>query len=686
MSPNFASCTAMILFALYALFLVYVSRKDRQFKTVIIISASIVFILGWALDGFILYRQMSENFFTALSLGAIHSMEAFLFRTHLFDNRYSEFFNSDNSQLYLSVFTFLYLAASAISVTLIIRGVVRFTENKHWLSRWRETDNVHIFFGMSKAAMTLAEDIHNTRPGEIIITVLDPDVDIDLLDMSLWDRIRRVFGSDDSLPQRADSTTFKRVMARKAIKNVTGPNFLDEMGLQNLHKFLNNPKNKVYILSDSEEDNIYCADIIVRCGCKADIYCRASRNESNRLFMDAMRNVADVSFNLVDSAFLAVRGFKESGIHLPVSFVNIHKDKEGRSEGWVESPFTAMILGFGETGQEVLPFLYEYGSFCGRDGSRAGFSCTVIDSRISDIIGSQKIKHPGLIGKAGIKFMECKVGSPQFWDEVRSKLNSLNYVVVCMGNDTLNLRLATEIMEFAYKEGKDLSKNFVIHVLQEANTDIGRNVVDLYNSIEEFKSANKEATILNRFGMYENVWTYNNVTDSNIKNQAFSYYKAYNEATKIDDKKFDPEKEWNDREEAIRHVKSIKSRERYLRERYQDFENCLYRNTMEILLGDDVCSRAKEVSDAIPVIYDDQTGHYTIDDPYTELVLRNASATEHLRWMASLEGLGYTYGETKDDLLKTHHFMKEFPELKECTRHNDYLVVKTTLLLHAGQE
>lgn len=64
---------------------------------------------------------------------------------------------------------------------------------------------------------------------------------------------------------------------------------------------------------------------------------------------------------LVDTATLAVQTLKDHKELLPVNFVPKGVNADGQPEGWVDSPFEAMILGFGETGQDMLGFLYEYG-------------------------------------------------------------------------------------------------------------------------------------------------------------------------------------------------------------------------------------------------------------------------------------------------------------------------------------
>lgn len=53
--------------------------------------------------------------------------------------------------------------------------------------------------------------------------------------------------------------------------------------------------------------------------------------------------------------------------------------------------------------------------------------------------------------------------------------------------------------------------------------------------------------------------------------------------------------------------------------------------------------------------------------------------TEHLRWNATNEVMGYTYGKTKDYKLKTHPCIRPWEDLTEEEQSYDYLVVKTTM-------
>ena len=57
---------------------------------------------------------------------------------------------------------------------------------------------------------------------------------------------------------------------------------------------------------------------------------------------------------------------------------------EGKDKlGYVSvSGFKSMILGFGETGQDALAFLYEYGAFVGKDKKKVPFVCHVFDNQM----------------------------------------------------------------------------------------------------------------------------------------------------------------------------------------------------------------------------------------------------------------------------------------------------------------
>ena len=79
-------------------------------------------------------------------------------------------------------------------------------------------------------------------------------------------------------------------------------------------------------------------------------------------------------------------------------------DENGLCEAWVSSAFNAMILGFGETGREVMGFLYEHGAFVDKDFKKSPFSCVAVDRQMGMIEQAYRKSFPGMNESVGITF------------------------------------------------------------------------------------------------------------------------------------------------------------------------------------------------------------------------------------------------------------------------------------------
>ena len=93
-------------------------------------------------------------------------------------------------------------------------------------------------------------------------------------------------------------------------------------------------------------------------GKRPEIFVHARRSANNEIFDHYSQYDEEshrMKIKIVDSAYLSVATLKQDERTLPVNCIKIDQ-----STGLVDSPFTALIVGFGATGQEAFKFLYEY--------------------------------------------------------------------------------------------------------------------------------------------------------------------------------------------------------------------------------------------------------------------------------------------------------------------------------------
>lgn len=671
MSPTAIQISAFVL--AFVIGLVYImilarnSKSNRLFRNTLLICTAVIFLVHFLSDIHVI-RQISEgepNSFSLFILSILHSLELFIFQTHFFDNGYQDFFFGSGCQSGHPWFTYLFattfLLAVITSVSFVIRTLNRKRAGRSWLSAHKkQSENVHIFFQGGKIATTLAEDIKNCHPEQPRVYIGFPDPEESFMDLSVWEKILRLFKSQ----AEEDLGPFNTIVySRIPLGEADGKDICRQLNLKDLKDYLDKPSSKVYLLSDDEEYNLRCAEILYKDDCAAEIFCRACREGLNRMYEETMTRTPSISVHLVDSSYLAVRNIKTRPELLPVNYVEKGTDSEGRREGWVSTPFNAMILGFGETGREVLGFLYEQGAFVDKNFKKSPFSCVVMDHQKSNL--EQRKNFPGMNEANGVTYTQCEIGSKEFWNDVSGRIHDLNYIVVCMGNDRLNLKMAVELVEFAFRNDKDLSKNFVILIAQENPSHLDDATLHHYNAIEQYHNC------IRTFGSQKNVWTYDNMTNESLKARAKTYFEGYQRASGENGN-------WEEREKVIEATDNFATYAKRVRQRTQDYANCFHVATKLALIGPEIYEHRREIAQCIPTSYEENSTHYTGTDTHVEKTLHYLAVHEHIRWEASHVALGYTPGQRTDDLKKTHECIMSYDDLTPKMKHYDYLVIKTT--------
>lgn len=652
---------ALAILSFYVAFLWNVGKSDRWFKKCIQISACIIFMACWIMDTFVLFSipgnapagdqvapmPFATSIFSNIALGFIHSVETFLFQTHIFDNGYEEFFFGrgvyDGHFTLLTFYSLIFLMAIATSLTFVIRGVVRYRTSRKRLEKRAlrgQAKGANVFFGLSHAATLLASDIKN------VVFIIDPQDNKDF-DLSIWDKLRKLFGKENS--SLIEGLSADRILTSKVPLRSVKEDFYKETGLSCIKPYLDEPTCKLFILTDDEDANLDLADILLKVNGKAQIYCRATRSSD--------RNIYRLSINLVDPAYLSFRYVKGTDACLPVNYVELGTDSKGRPEGWVKSAFDALVLGDGAVGREAVRFLNEYAAFCGKDFKRSKYSCELVKTQ--DVLDNESL---------------CSV--------LDRHVKNLNYVVVAAGSDSQNLQTAIGVLDYVHRRGRDLTKRFFILLYQEKESQLCDNLLAQYNDGAGIKLA--------VFGRDKDIWKYDIVTDSGIIDKARVYFDAYQKASGENG-------DWDTRETDIAdESKGYEARMNKIYGRAQDYSNCLHSKTKCILMGGPggvILSNAAATAGLIPAVDWDKMSKlpatashidptsFEGDAAYAGKVLDYLANTEHLRWMAFYENADFVYGKQKSFLMKTHKCIVPMGDLDYVIQHYDYIVVKTALLL-----
>lgn len=400
-----------------------------------------------------------------------------------------------------------------------------------------------------------------------------------------------------------------------------------------------------------------------------------------------------VKVHLVDSAYLSILDLKSRAEYQPVSMT------EPTPMATVEKDFNALIVGFGETGEEAFRYLYEFASFVKADGSRTGFNCTVIDRRMDVLAGRFLDGCPGLRQDARLQWEKAEVGTSRFWDVAANALQDVNCVVLALNDDELQTNLMVQIFrKLCQQRTNDQLAKVKIFVRIYNGTSSSRitefaRLVRQTNQDDETLVKGFAGPEIVPFGFPEKIYVYDRILDDKVLRQAkdynYNYQTVLAERDDISDQ--DSETIWRDCFEDMPTIlDTIRQRNRLKAQQGRAPES-----TNRMLVVQDVVRQIEEnISNsmhqltkqalAAPIagVTLDRTPatiSYIGGTEAEKTLLLNLARCEHERWIASHILKGYVYGPAKDHRLKTHPDIAPWDTLDDYTKSYDCCVVDTTL-------
>lgn len=662
-----STITTIVLVA-YTILLYRITGRNRSADK-LVGAFTIVFLLGTVYHLWLFGSIASDiDFLTYDSLmsrvlfSAQYSLEMFLANTLLFKGEVKEVLQGQ-AFMYQS-YLVLYGMAILTSGFSIFHFLSRRLYNWFWLTFHKATRKAHIFIGVNDASLCLSSDIMAHHSDERVIF-------IDLLDqqdnpqgVSIWDIVGGFFKDSK---EHEELSSYVVLKAGKGIGKIT--------------KWLKKEENDVYILSDSQEQNVSILEALwEHKELKCRIYCHAKKEG----LINRYDNIADVEdrVRFVDSSFLSVVALKKwrDNAMLPVKYVDVAEDTETKRRlGYVTSEFHCAVIGFGETGKEALKFLYEFGAFPNKDNGKVPFKCHIFDNNLAKELGEFGVDLTTLRSPVAkepeFELHSCAVDTIEFRTEMSKIIGKLNYIVVCLGDDNMNVETALNIVECAAIESRDTSDKFCVAIKQAKTSKLNQDTLDNAN-----KAYNN---CIHTFGLTKDIWTLRLINNEELDADARRFYESYSKLSDIFNQSMGwaPNPTWNEREKKGVRSENYKDRCKARRQKSQDYSNSLHKTTKQIL-----CEPYGNLAEQILVINED-TIHCLEDDITAKEVLEHLAVCEHLRWEASHMMMGYkpTTGGT-DDLKKLHCYIKPYDKLGDVIKHYDWLVVKNSLDTSAKEE
>lgn len=463
---------------------------------------------------------------------------------------------------------------------------------------------------------------------------------------------------------------------------------------------------------------------------KVTFYCHARYNGVHRVIEDQHCS-NNLEVKLIDSSHLNVEQLKRDPNVLPVNFVDVEKDAT------VSSTFNAMVIGFSEVGQDVTRFLYEYGAFVksgiqGEFAERSSFHLDVIDNKMKDKAGPFVANAPAIAPSLAYDWKsrnpnalielhneDCR--SVEFYNQLKDKIKALNYIVVATEDDELNMTIGVRIFRAATRYRNDMNKLCIL--IRIHNDDDGHfsKIADYYNRLwaaqesvfrtyENEKDSIKKKDLYKKilggkvkntdikqdevscilplyiFGQDKMVYTYDNIIDNTVLHEAIDFKEEYVKSTSDNyvEPKCEYDKAWYDdiknRMQTDDDYHPVYASVMCLRRNQgQDLANSLHKLTKEILRDNALAACGISSVDWTSISrYSTQTSYHIVSDDEVCIakILDNLAKTEHLRWNASHEILGYVYEPNeKDEIRLKHDCLKIWDELDEYTQSFDHNVV-----------
>ena len=694
-----------IILSLFVAILIYSKKYKIWFEWIenrLVVSSIFVWFAGFVVYMIGMYRY-ELNTLAIVPRAIIASFKMFAVTNE--QARVSTIMQND--AIYMTLFSIVHILAAFITFLFIFKMIGYKMRSYLAIREHNASDkDVHLFWGVNQASCLLAKDIRLNKSNDTIIFI---DVDKEC-ENNCQKKPSLNFITNTITITDAEMALFEEINALvdhcyngpASIDTSVNDDVFGQLKLNNICKILQKCNSlNIYLLSDDEADNISSALVLqddkhlktlAKEKSSPIIFVHARRDSYNEVFAHYSQYASDskkMKIKVVDSAYLSIQSLKKDDNALPVNSV-----KHNTQTGTVDSPFTAMVVGFGATGQEAFKFLYEFASFIDSSKKKTPFKCYAFDEKMDKIEGLIRAKMPA-ITEDELLLIKASVDSTLFWETTREIINKLNYVVIALNNDTLGMSLAVNIFKYALK-----SRNSNLPMLKIMLRCYDRSNETRMKEVE--KKLNVSARGLNveiiLFSTSKELFTYNNVICDNDYDEAKEYHYVYENLLLPPGKqwKLTSEDLWKESfVETVVEGKTISVVDKEMKKRSisrfhaileinrkisQNFSNSLHSRTKMILMGFD----EKYLTDRLKLFDGYRRTPHTVTYHCNEEdanLLYNIALVEHERWIASHKLMGYTFSSTTDYVKKHHKCMCDFEQLDVETQSYDCNVVDTTIKL-----
>lgn len=533
-------------------------------------------------------------------------------------------------ELYYTVFYAAML--TSVSAILMLFGKRAIT----WLTLFfRRRKFSHVFVGMDRRSQIIAGGIND---GDIAFIEF-PNEQGDS-GMSVKSALKGLSMEEEQGSWKLGRRVAMLRAKRRFQSGVACDNVFECIGLAKLKRLVDKD-TAFYILSEDEEGNLNDLMALLEDKDLLDntIHVCVGREGVARYYKTTLKRTG-VHF-IYPSSMSVVELMKNPECH-PAKLMAPDLLEDGSPSGAVSGQFTALVVGFGETGQAVAKFLYEFSAAVHKDGTPMPARIIVNDDRMDRLKGQFMFENPDLASDGLFAFENCGTGSGQFWDNLVNWLDSLNLIAISMNSDAMNLDLACTIFMYAMKKRRNGLDGLKI-LVRKRNTQ--PHETELVRKMNE--KAGSEVIVC--YGEYEKIFTPDMIVS---KSRSGINAGAISQADMIDNAYFRVTGQYAiDRQET----ESYHAKSRRRMELHQLISRA---NHLEFLRA------------------------FVLGNPDVPAsALENLARMEHIRYSRYLAAHGYSYSIEDDDLLKTSHQICPWENLTETDRRYHIDMVRAQLLV-----
>lgn len=588
----------------------------RRSAEVILVLGTALYMMGYIQEG---YQAWTLSF---ISRSLISAAKMFIYSTDL-----CEILVIQTKPLFLDAFMTVFSAAIITSISTILlifsKRITTFV-----ILNFRKGRFKHVFLGINKRSIMLAKSL----PGKDTAFIEFP-FDREGNEASALSFLKLLDAESGNL--KSTGTAVKLRAKRDMSAGSGSGDILEYIGLGQMHRLIGKD-TAFYIFGDDEEKNLQdvltmAEDYKLR---NNTIHVCLERDGLARAYKSLLSSTG-VHF-IYPSSLAAVELIDSPGFH-PIDMMKLST----ACPGTVEGGFHAQVIGFGETGQAVTKFLYEFSCGMCPDGSILPSRIHVSDRRMARLGNQFRFANPGIKHGESIIYHHCGIDSAELWDNLKDNLNKTNCVVLATEDEGSNLNMACIIYEYAFKLKGGHLDNFKILVRKFNTPDYEQSLVNRLNS-------KAGCEVVKCFGEYSKIFTAEKIVSSDstgINATAISlgeemqkrlqHYVAKSGVTGPDYGQTFHQK-MSDRREA-----------------HQLISRANHLHTKRMLLGS--------------AVLEGET-------------LENIARCEHQRYLRYLTSHGYSYAPEDDDVLKTNHQICLWEDLTEEEREFHRNVARASLL------